>query len=209
MTVPGKYLPEIAYLDEINAQCYMADRAFEKVRRGCEFWENKTWIEDDEKTSAPVELVRNIQSFLNHARVITRLVFVGSRKGIRRHLSEKRCDQMQMLLGKHSSPELESLQIRDSFEHIDERMDSTFQKWDGSHMSVEPIRIGEERTELYIAEIRRIDPRNMTISFLRDKTCLMDIKREIDEIQNKTQEAKRKIQHDQPESLFEKWQNGV
>lgn len=115
-------LHQLLYLQEIQAQCRMANIAFDSLSAWpAPYPESRTNEQGAVKTAA---LFRELHSMLTHAGVISRLLWpASSGKGAMDR--NRRAEALRDLLGlSPSSHLLCDRALRDGLEHFDERLDS-------------------------------------------------------------------------------------
>ena len=78
--IKGHYIPEITYLMQVRDQIERAGRAYRRLKEGATLYQAGLGAKDNNDPRAPIEMLRSAHSFLTHAAIVSRLLFMGNRK---------------------------------------------------------------------------------------------------------------------------------
>ena len=192
MPISGKNLPVIILLSELDLQCKIIVRAAERLREAAAHWSAFCRGEDDGNTAPPIDIVGNCTICLSSAAAISRLLFVGERKGKKSARIEKRCSTLMHLLGNPSLVAVKKLAVRNSWEHLDERLDEvlasrSYNSFSEIHVSVEPPDPGTFVN-------RHFDPVQMEIKHGPDSVALQPLIDESVDLVNRVSNAFKILQ---------------
>lgn len=157
-TVHSRHHRRIIFLLELDTQCTLAERVFRRLQKAAKAWNLHAEFEGE--TGAPIEILHLAHSFLTYSGVIVKIIFERSRK--EKKLSD-RCSDLQDLLEIKTSPHLEKLDVRNSLEHIDERLDEYIPK---PPYKFESYAVGGVERREGKTVIRRFDPDKLEFWFL-------------------------------------------
>jgi hypothetical protein len=119
MSIPSFNFVPAMFLLELDSQCRLAEFCYEKLRESAPGWYENSTIVDFEQALAPQEIMIFCVGFLSCAKNIARFLF-SEVKGKPRC----RAAHMRDLLTVGDLPTLKNVSVRNSFEHLDERLDS-------------------------------------------------------------------------------------
>jgi hypothetical protein len=130
---------------------------------------------DFERALAPQEIMIFCVGFLSCAKNIARFLFSEVKGKPRR-----RAAHMRDLLTVGDLPTLKNVSVRNSFEHLDERLDSILFSV-VLPASFDPLSVTEKPPDPGTIVLKRFDPRNLIIQFhehqLSLEECMADIRR--------------------------------
>ncbi len=150
------------FVVEIRTQCQMALGAKSAV----DYWLGRG---DDVH-----ELFRNLQSLLCHAASISKILWSGDRIGKRR--SE---ELRTFLVVDDDYPVLASREVRNHFEHFDERLDEALSRTEGTQFVDLNIMSPGVISGIQEKVWRNLDPANWLVTFWDDSIDLMTLLVEI------------------------------
>ena len=90
--------------------------------------------------------------------------------------------------------------VRNHFEHIDERLDLIFGEWDGTRISVEPLRVGGPDPTALV--LHRIDPVTLEVAFDREAVEVEPIWQDLQKVRAKVQPALRGLSGSRSKPLY-------
>lgn len=193
MPIPSNNFPAVILLNEIDLQCKMVVRTVERLRECAQHWILLDQGIDDGKSEPPIEIVALCTVCLSAAAFIHRALFLGKREGKKAIHIKKRCDALMNILENPNLPIMNSILVRNDWEHLDERLDDllskkSYKSYSQLHIAVKPpsidtfvlrhfepklleIRYGQNaiRLELLIEEARELSV-NVENAFKRLKT---------------------------------------
>lgn len=185
-TIHSQHYKKLIFLFELRTQCYLAERAYERLQKCA-----KAWIINDEyegEKGVPIEMLHLAHSFLTYSAVIAKIIYP---RGRRNETLRERCRDLQELLEiDNNIPYLANLDVRNSLEHIDERFDEYLPE---PPVAIEQLAVGGPDGREGKTVIRRFDPEKIEFWFLQDCIQLKPLFEEIKNIESKVNLAFKKI----------------
>lgn len=187
MPIPSTNLPAVMLICEVDLQCKLIARAAERLHESARHWTDLDQGIDDGKTAPPIDIVASCSVCLSAAASIARLLTVGDRKGKKAIRIGKRCETLMNLLGNPKLPVIASIVVRNSWEHLDERLDDllstrAFKSYSEVHVAVKP-------PEATTFALRHFDPVRMEIKYGPDAVSLEPLIAEAKELSRLVAEA--------------------
>lgn len=170
MPISSNNFPAVMLLCEIDLQCKLIARSAERLRESAQHWIALDKSIDDGKTAPPIDIVALCSVCLSAAASISRHLLVGDRKGKKAIRISKRCAALMNLLGNPKLPVVSSITVRNSWEHLDERLDEllssqSFKSYSEVHVAVKP-------PDAATFVLRHFDPLRMEIKYGPDAVSL-------------------------------------
>ena len=169
--IDSRHFKELLYLLELDTQCKLADRTFKRLELAAKA--RKKHEEVEGQSGAPIEILHLAHSFVTYAGIISKFIFEGKR---RNPLVTARCATLRELLDISQSPLLEDLTLRNSFEHIDEKMDTYIPD---PPCTIVPYAVGGPDGHTGEIVIRRFDPEKIELCLLENVAQLRPLMEEI------------------------------
>ncbi len=135
--ISAEHLAIVILLDELELQCSLAESAIERLRLAAHAWKNKV-----PGAGRPIDVVGDCIICLSAAAAIYRLLEPGDRNGKRLKASKPRCRALRRVLGYPAVVELKKQGTRNSWEHMDERLDTVFTA--GTFRSFAPVHVSPQ-----------------------------------------------------------------
>lgn len=153
-------------LCEVDLNCKIILRNIEKLKVAAKHWIDLSKGIDDGGKALPIDIVTDCFACLTAAAAIVRLLYIGDRRGNKAARIQQRCNRLMHELGNPSISALKSIGVRNSWEHLDERLDEylatqTCRSHSEIHISPNPP---EHRT--FVS--RHFDPNTLEIKFAGD-----------------------------------------
>lgn len=123
MPIPNTRFNDVVLLCEIDLNCKIIARSAAKLEIAARHWINLTQGVDGGDRAPPIDIVTDCLSCLSAAAAVSRMLFLGKRTGKNRNRIKQRCERLTKLLGNPQISALDSLGVRNSWEHLDERLD--------------------------------------------------------------------------------------
>ncbi len=163
MPIPSTNFAATMLLLEIDLHCKTIIRTAEWLNESAEHWTAVSQGIDDGKKMPPIAIVAQCTACLSSAASIRRLLFLAGRSGKRLRVIEKRCAALMHILGNPAVPVICSVAVRNSWEHLDERLDDLlstrgFKSYADIHVAAEPPAAGT-------IALRHFDPVRMEIRY--------------------------------------------
>ena len=175
-------------LDELHIQCRLVQRASVQLEDGADHWVKLAHGQDFDRKFPPLDILAWCTVCLAGMAAIRRLLVDGEPKP----LAKRRRSALQRLLDNPPLPNLASVTVRNSWEHLDDRLDTIIPKMTSgsiSHLHVAAAAPGAETTAL-----RRFDPLTLTIYFADQAIALRPAIAEVGALQDCLDEAMQKLQ---------------
>ena len=181
----------LMFLTELEIQCNFAKELYKRLLDAATDWCSEPL---SSKAMAPRDIMINCTAFLSAASVISKILFTGSSRRGNQGLVNKRRKKMRELLGidgHKNFPTLKNLAVRNDFEHIDERLDEKFSKFQKGRVT--QISVSKRKPHKDTLVLKRFDPIRLTISFAEDEISLNDCMKEIEKIYSQVKPAYSKL----------------
>ena len=150
------------------------DRALASLKIASRHWIDLCNGIDDGERFPPIDIVAQCTICLSSLTAIRNFLFdCGRRKSAIR----KRCVSLRNLLGDPSLPHISSSDVRNSWEHLDERMDELLPSV--RNHSISPIYVHTKNPEPNELALKRFDPKDISIWFLDKRIPLLECESEI------------------------------
>src|SRR5574337_20906 len=169
----------VMFLMELSTQCDFARVSFESLQCAAPAWYTDATPEQFAEAMSSRDILIQCTAFLSAAGVISKTLFAGSRKG----KVARRCKRLCQLLGINNLPTLRDLSVRNSFEHIDERLDKIFSSFASG--SVHPLSVTERPPPPGTLMLKRFDPKGLMVCFATAEIFLTECMSEISEIRSR------------------------
>jgi hypothetical protein len=180
-------LPVCLFLMEIQQQCTMAEYSFGKLALASKGWLSSASPEEFQNAAFPMEIFSYCISFLSSAGTISKILFSTQKKTE----IQERCKALRTLLEIQNLPAIENLSVRNSFEHLDERLDKCFKNFKKG--KIVPFLTTEKAPEPDEFVLKRFDPKNLAISYSNKQIKLVPCMHEIEELSPKVEIAYKKL----------------
>jgi hypothetical protein len=183
LTIKTPSSPSVFFLMELLIQCKIARRAYSVLAEFSRAEVAKDWDAIRARPMGAIEVMAECAVFLSSAGIIAKVLFPGERSSTR---SKLRGTELRSKLCVTDFPNLSSTSVRNSFEHIDDRLDTIIRDYNNHSICQIHVAIEEPAN---VVMLRRFDPVELTISFLGDTLDLKRCNDEITELQNLIPEA--------------------
>lgn len=171
MSISNENFSSLVFLLDLNTQCLLFKRSYEKLAEARVYWLNiYNGIEEGIKYT-PLDIMAECIVCLSSMSAIKRVIGTSEYKS-------KRNITLQHLLGEPSLSHVFTKNVRNSWEHHDERLDKLLKKLNlGDGLS--GIYVSPKPPKDRVSALKRFDPISMTIYFLDDgiklDQCLNEI----------------------------------
>lgn len=172
MSISKEHFSSVAFLIDLNTQCLLFKRSYEKLEAAKIYWLNiLNGINEGTKFS-PLDIIAECTVCLSSMSAIKRVLHTqGSR----------RSDMLNRLLNEPLLPHIFTTKVRNSWEHHDERLDKLLKN----------LSVGDRLCDIHVSgkppsdqsfTLKRFDPTTMSINFLDDIIELEPCLREIEDL---------------------------
>lgn len=177
MAIKGESIRTVHLLVELGLHGQLIARAMHKLREAAEHWKLLEKGIDDAKSFPPIDIVLVCMSCLSSAASIQRLLNIGGRTGPKAKRALARCEALMRFLGQPAIPTILSVEVRNSWEHMDERLDKLLENdW---FTSVTPIHVSHKSPDPNTLVLRHFDPHYFEIKFANSAISLAELEKEI------------------------------
>ena len=159
LTVKGNDVPDRIYFVELMTQCALAKHAYSRLAEYTRVQLDRDYDVKKARPLTPIEVIADCTVFLSAAAVIAKLLFP------RESSAGARALDLRTKLGVNSLPHLNSTAVRNSFEHIDERLDRIVRDHKGQEVC--QIHVARQQPQQSVV-LKRFDPNCLSLSFLGD-----------------------------------------
>ncbi len=174
-TIASANIGPVAFFEELRLQYFIAERAWKYLNEAAASWlQNGIPILD--KMAPPGQMIMNCTVFLSAASVISKIIFAGDRKTIK---IRNRCNKLRKLLEIDDLPNLRNLAVRNSFEHVDERIDKFVEPLTHKNFLLEMMSVSPSPPKEGTTVLKRFDPNRLSISFANDEIELRQCMHEL------------------------------
>lgn len=192
MSISNKNFSVVILLLEINIQCQMIVRAGTRLLECAEHWNLLEQGIDDGKTEPPIEIVALCTICLSAAASIHRTLFLGKRAGKKAIRIQKRCAALMSILDHPKLPVINSIDVRNSWEHLDERLDDLLSA--KSYNSYSPVHTAAKPPNAGTFVFRHFDPKLLKIKHGTETICLKALTEETNELSYSVDKAFKRLQ---------------
>ena len=146
---------------------------------------------DDGKSEPPIEIVALCTVCLSAAASIHRTLFLGNRKGKKALRIQKRCAALMYILDNPKLPVMNSIVVRNAWEHLDERLDDLLST--KSYNSYSPVRTTASPPNANSFALRHFDPKLLEIKHGTETICLQLLIEEARQLSNNVDNAFKRL----------------
>ena len=188
MNMSSNNIASVLFLEELQLQYMVAEVAFARLQKAAQsrIDPSPNWMHE---IVPPREIIIDCGTFLSAAGIFSKILFEGTRKA----LVKARCSKLRQLLDLGDCPLLRDLSVRNSFEHVDERIDEQFSPGIPQHYLVEALSVDVKPPTEGTIVFKRFDPRTLTVSFGTHAISLSACKSEMSSVMEKTRCAYLKL----------------
>lgn len=120
MPIPIHNFSAALFLSELGLQCHLVNRSAQRLERAAEHWIKLEQGVDDGEMAPPLDIVADCTVCLSAMAAIRRVLRPPQNASSQ---AKKRSEALLRLLGDPPLPNVTSVQVRNSWEHFDERLD--------------------------------------------------------------------------------------
>ena len=183
MPIASTNFSVVMLLSEIDLNCKLIARAALGLREAATHWIALDKGIDDGKTFPPIDIISRCSVCLGSAAAISRLLLLGDRKGKKAVRIGKRCEILMRLLDQPPLPVISSFSVRNSWEHLDERLDDLLESRASSSYSEVHVAVKPLDTSTFV--LRRFDPTSFAIKYGSDSLSLSSLVAEASDLSSR------------------------
>ncbi|MFJ1470143.1 hypothetical protein [Massilia orientalis] len=193
MPIPNKHLEEVVFLSELELNCSLFNRAFSALQISARHRINLDNGIDDEQPGSPILIVEQCTVCLSALAAIRRILSPVSTKP----RTQERASRLRDLLDSPSLPHVTTVAVRNSWEHLDERLDAVLVERATTSGPVEQLSVSSRTPNPNSFVLRRFDPTTFAIQFAGDAIPLLPCVDEIKELKARIDKAYEKLNIDE------------
>lgn len=191
MPIPSHNFGAELFLSELGLQLYLFRLGVSRLERAAEHWKALESGIDDGQVAPPIDIVADCTVCLASLAAVRRVLRPSPKAPT---TARERATAIDGLLGQPPLTNVTSVSVRNSWEHLDERLDD----WLGSRTpgsgSVTEIHVSCKPPSPTTTVLRRFDPVQFAIHFGGSVVPLKDCVMEMDDLQKRIDQAYVKLQ---------------
>lgn len=191
MPIRSTNFPALLHLLAVDLNCQQIAKAELRLRDAAAHWVALDRGVDDGRSYPPIDVAADCTVCLASAAAIARSLFVGRRKGKGAAKIARRAASLMALLDEPAVPVLQSLSVRNSWEHMDERLDELLIQ--GAYRSVSEIHVAVTRPGPETFVLRHFDPVSLQIGHGPDSLSLGALAAEARDLRERVKAAIRAL----------------
>ncbi len=181
MPIPNANFGEVLFLLELDLNCKLFKQAFAVLEVAAQHRISLEKGIDDGKPGSPLQIVAECTVCLSSLAAIRRILSPSS-KDTR---AQERASTIRDLLGNPALPNVTSVKVRNSWEHLDERLDAVLEQRAMKKWPVVPIHVSPRGPDTSSFVLRRFDPVTFAIHFAGETIQLRPCIEEINDLANR------------------------
>jgi hypothetical protein len=171
MPIPSSNFSAVILLSEVDLNCKLIGRAADQLRDAAKHWIALDQGVDDGWPAPPTNIISMCAVCLPSSAAIAKMLLLGDRKSKKSVHIAKRCNALMLLLGAPELPAMRSLVVRNSWEHVDERLDTVLES--NAYRSVSEVHVAAKQPDTATFVLRHFDPVAFHIKYGPDTVSLM------------------------------------
>ncbi len=189
MPIPSHNFGAVLFLSELGLQCHLVNRSAQRLERAAEHWIKLEQGIDDGETAPPIDIVADCTVCLSAMAAIRRVLRPSQRASSK---VKERSTALLRLLGNPPFPNVTSVQVRNSWEHFDERLDDIL----GTRTkgSVSELYVSSKIPDSDTIVMRRFDPVGFAIHFVNQSIALRPCIAEVKQLSGLIEQAYARLQ---------------
>jgi hypothetical protein len=185
--VPSENFAAAILLEELWIQCLLFERNVDRLEDGADHWMKQSIGQDFGRSVPPIDMLAWATVCLSSMAAIRRLLVADGKspKAIKRRAV------LYDFLGRPPLPIIGSPTVRNSWEHLDERLDDILPTMRSGAIS--QIDVFAKDVAPGTIALKRIDPRTLMVSFSTEAIQLRPARSEVAEISRRVELAKVRL----------------
>jgi hypothetical protein len=192
MPIPSSNFSAVILLSEVDLNCKLIARAAEQLREAAKHWIALDKGVDDGGTAPPIDIISMCAVCLSSSAAIAKMLLLGDRKGKRSIRIAKRCNALMTLLGTPALSVTRSLSVRNSWEHLDERLDDVLES--NACRSVSEVHVSARQPDTTTLVLRHFDPVAFHIKYGPETVPLLELIDEAKDLSARVNDAFKHLQ---------------
>lgn len=169
MPIPSHNFGAVLFLSELGLQRQLFDLSLGRLERAARHWRDLGQGIDDGHKAPPLEIVADCAVCLSSMAAVRRALFPSRKSTV---VVIRRSRALLSLLGDPSLPYMTSVEVRNSWEHLDERLDTLLRNRVPGQMSVSEVHVSATGPGPNIVALRRFDPAEFAIHYAGQRIAL-------------------------------------
>jgi hypothetical protein len=191
MPIPSSNFSATILGTELHIQCTLAERYAEQLEKSAQHWIDLSQGKDFDNKAAPIDIIAECTVVLASLAAIRRLLFDCGRADPKVH---HRCAALRDLLGNPPLPNVSSAVVRNSWEHLDERLDDLLPSLTSRANS--HIHVAAKSPNAGTVVLKHFDPVAFTIHFANQTIALRPCIGEVAALKDCIDQAFVKLQNE-------------
>jgi len=191
MPIPSHNFGVVLFLSELGLQLNLFRRSVSRLERAAEHWKNIENGIDDGQVAPPIDIVADCTVCLASLAAVRRVLRPSP---IAPTTARDRATAIDGLLGQPPLLNVTSVNVRNSWEHLDERLDDWLDNRTPGFGSVTELLVSCTPPSSTTTVLRRFDPVQFAIHFGGSGVSLKDCVMEMDDLQKRIDQAYVKLQ---------------
>ncbi len=186
MTIPSHNFGAVLFLSELGLQIHLFQRSVRRLERAAVHWKQMEDGIDDGDTAPPLEIVADCTVCLSSLAAVRRVLRPNSSAPAK---AKRRATAIDDLLGQPPLTNVTAVSVRNSWEHLDDRLDD----WLGTRTpgtgSITEIHVSCHPPSPSTTVLRRFDPVHFAIHFGGAVVSLSSCIVEMNDLQSRIDQA--------------------
>lgn len=191
MPIPSHNFGAVLFLSELGLQLHLFRRSISRLERAAEHRKDLESGIDDGQVAPPIDIVADCTVCLASLAAVRRVLRPSPKAPT---TARDRATAIDGLLGQPPLPNVTSVSVRNSWEHLDERLDDCLGSRTPGFGSVTEIHVSCKPPSSTTTVLRRFDPVQFAIHFGGSVVSLKDCVMEMDDLQKRIDQAYVKLQ---------------
>lgn len=194
MPIPGSNFGAVLFLSELGLQIHLFERSMTRLTRAAQHWGDLNSHIDGGGTASTLEIVADCSVCLSALAAVRRVLYpgTGSNPNVRR-----RSEALLSVLGHPPLATVQSVTVRNSWEHLDERLDAYLRKDIEGVRTVSEVHVAAEAPTAGSLVLRRFDPLDLAIHYAEDRIPLGTCADEMADLSLRIKQAYQKLHIEQ------------
>jgi hypothetical protein len=191
MPIPSHNFGAELFLSELSLQCDLFERAMNNLKIAAEHWKKLADCVDDGKTASPLQIVSDCTVCLSSMAAVRRILYPNKKASV---LAKSRASAILNVLEVPTLVNVTSVDVRNSWEHFDERLDKYLTALGSVGGSIAELHVSVLPLNATTTVLRRFDPIELAIYFAGDKISLRPAAAEMKDLSERIHAAYSRLQ---------------
>ena len=181
------------FLSELNLQCQLFNRSIKRLESAAEYWHKLVRGIDDSNNASPLDIVADCTVCLSAMAAIRRILCPAKSDS---SFKTRRANALLQLLENPRLPNVTSVNVRNSWEHFDERLDDYLSNRPHGEDAMSELHISPRPPSATTTVLRRFDPTEFAIHFGGHSIPLQPCIDEVELLSQLIDKAYLRLQHE-------------